>query len=268
MIESAIRIAEEISSESYENLSSDDLREIVSLIDYTSLNDTDTTESVENWMQQSIILMKSVNCFCAAWCVYPTFIYTLKKNRGELAISIATVSGNFPSGMAYSQLKIEESILSESQGADDIDMVINKGWAKEGKWQLIEKEIGLIKGSLSKAHLKVIIESGLLDPEQILSASKAAIRGGANFIKTSTGKTERGASLEAVSIMCYAIKEHFEKTGHKVGIKPSGGISDPEEAWKYVQVVKSILGVGWINNDFFRIGASRLLKNTIDKMVE
>ncbi len=266
MLEKAIQIAVQIDNEAVDDLSTDQLKEIISLIDYTTLNDTDTSESVRNWMMESIRVMKEAGSYCGGWCVYPEFVPLLNENRDQLPISIACVSGNFPSGKAMSQLKVEESVYAESMGAEEIDVVINKGWAQEGNFAKIEKELALIKGSLNNAHLKVIMETGLLDPEQIMNVSQAAIRGGADFIKTSTGKTEKGASLEAVSIMCHVIKEHYDQTGYRVGIKPSGGISTSKEAAKYVQLVRTILGDAWVDNKLFRIGASRLLQNAINDL--
>jgi len=266
MLEKAIQIAAQIDSDPIGELDSSSLKEIISLIDYTTLNDTDTIDSVRNWMMESINVMTAVGAYCGGWCVYSEFVPTLVENRNQLPISIACVSGNFPSGKAMSQIKVEESVYAESIGAEEIDVVINKGWANEGSFAKIEKELLLIKGSLNNAHLKVIMETGLLDPEQILHVSEAAIRAGADFIKTSTGKTENGASLEAVSIMCHVIKEHYDQTGYRVGIKPSGGISTAKEAAKYIQLVRVILGDDWINNKLFRIGASRLLQNAINDL--
>lgn len=266
MLEKAIQLASQIDSETIGELSASELKEIISLIDYTTLNDTDTNDSVRNWMLQSIQLMTEVDSFCGGWCVYSEFVPLLIENRNQLPISIACVSGNFPSGKAMSQMKVEESVYAESMGAEEIDVVINKGWAKEDNFSKIEKELSHIRGSLNTAHLKVIMETGQLDPEQIMHVSNAAIRAGADFIKTSTGKTENGASLEAVSIMCHVIKEHFESTGRKIGVKPSGGISTSKEAAKYIHLVRSILGNEWINNSLFRIGASRLLQNAINDL--
>ncbi len=268
MMERAIQIANSIKAEGNTPLSKSQLKEIISLIDYTTLNETDTEESVKSWMDNSIELMNSVSTYCGAWCVYPEFVALIKENRNDLPISIAAVSGNFPTGKAITQVKIDEALLAEALGAEEIDVVINKGWAKEGSFLKIEKELQLIKGSLERAHLKVIMETGLLSPESIYEISKASLRAGADFIKTSTGKTEKGASLEAVAIMCFAIKEHYEQSAMMVGIKPSGGISDAEEAALYIKLVRNILGDGWINNKLFRIGASRLLTNTINKLSE
>lgn len=266
MIENALKIANQINSAPSKKLSVSQLRTIISLIDYTTLNDTDTEQSVTEWLDESVRLMDSVSCYCGGWCTYPEFAPLLREKRNGMNIKIAVVSANFPSGKALSQIKVEESALSEAMGAEEIDIVINKGWAKENDFHKIEKEINSIRGVLENAHLKVIMETGLLSEKQILEISKAAIRAGANFIKTSTGKTEKGASLEAVAIMCHVIKEHYEKTGMKIGIKPSGGISEAVDAWKYISLVKNILGDDWINSSLFRIGASRLLGNTVNEL--
>lgn len=266
MIEEALRKAKQIEQESVGKLSKNQLKLIVSLIDYTTLNDDDSIQSVSKWIDDSKKMMLEANCYCGGWCTYPEFVQLLNEKRGDFPTSIAVVSGNFPSGKALSQVKVDESALSEALGAEEIDVVINKGWAKENNFAKIEKELSLIKGALASAHLKVIMETGMLDVEQIEAVSKAAIRAGANFIKTSTGKTEKGASLEAIAIMCYAVKEHYLATGMKVGIKPSGGISDPQVAWQYILLVKSILGEDWMNNKLFRIGASRLLTNTLNQL--
>ena len=268
MIEKALLLAQQIQAEKIDKLTLSDLQQIIGFIDYTTLNDSDNQSSVLKWIDDSIELMNSVSQHFAAWCVFPEFIPLLIQRRDNPAISIAVVSGNFPSGKAMTQIKVEESVMSESMGADEIDVVINKGWALEGNFVKIEKEIRLIKGSLDAAHLKVIMETGLLDDHQIYECSKAAMKGGADFIKTSTGKIPEGASLKAIAIMSYAIKEFYKSSGRKVGIKPSGGITTPEEAIQYIKVVKEVLGEEWLNPSLFRIGASRLLSNSIQKINE
>lgn len=267
MIENAIQLSREIDQKAIGKLSSEQLKKIISLIDFTTLNDDDTEESVSKWMELSIEMMNSVGVYCGGWCTYSEFSPLLREKRNDLPIAIAAVCGNFPSGKALTQLKIEEAVLCESLGAEEIDVVINKGWVKENAFNKIEKEISLIKGSLANSHLKVILETGLLTHKQIEEVSRSALKAGADFIKTSTGKTSVGATLEAVAIMCYAIKEHYEESGRIAGIKPSGGISNPEDAFKYYLIVESILGKDWLTNQRFRIGASRLLSNTIAELL-
>ena len=241
------------------------LEQIISLVDYTTLNDTDNIKSVTQWVEESQLLIKKTGINFGAWCTYAEFAPLLKKLRGELPVSIAVVSGNFPSGKAATQIKADESALAQQNGADEIDVVINKGWAINGEYDKIREELIAIRKALNKSHLKVIMETGILTPVQINKISEIAIQAGADFIKTSTGKIPQGASLEAVSIMCYQIKKHYEVTGKKVGIKPAGGISTPDEALRYLLMIESILGEGWIDAKFCRIGASRLLKNAVEE---
>jgi deoxyribose-phosphate aldolase len=244
------------------------IKTIIGLIDYTTLNDTDTQASVRKWQQDSIDLMREHNLLCGGWCTFSEFTAQIAKNGEGLDIALAAVAGNFPSGKASTFIKIQEAIEAEVQGADEVDLVLNKGDVAEGNWKAVEQEVRAVKTALKRAHLKVIMETGLLSPEQIEQVSNASIRGGADFIKTSTGKTNKGATLEAVAIMCYSIQEHFNSSGVRIGIKPSGGISTPQEAFKYVQLVEDILGKAWIRPELFRIGASRLLSNAIQAWEE
>jgi deoxyribose-phosphate aldolase len=267
MIVKALQQAELFKEKVLEKPSEKQLRQIISLIDYTTLNDTDSVESVTKWVKESQLLIEKSGVNFGGWCTYAEFAPLVKSLRGFAPVSIAVVSGNFPSGKAVTEIKVSESVLAEEAGAEEIDVVINKGWAVNSEYDKIEKEIKKVKNALSKAHLKVIMETGLLSPVQIQKISEIAINAGADYIKTSTGKIPEGASLEAVSIMCYQIRDHYEKTGKKIGIKPSGGISTPEEALRYVLLIERILGSGWIDSKFCRIGASRLLKNSIDQLI-
>ena len=125
-------------------------------------------------------------------------------------------------------------------------------------------EISELKHACRDAHLKVILETGALKTaENIRAASVLAMYSGADFIKTSTGKGYPGASLEAAYIMCQCIKEYYEQTGRKVGFKPAGGVSTTDEAVAYYTIVKEILGEEWLDNEYFRIGASRLANNLL-----
>ncbi len=267
MIVKALQKAELFKEKNIENPDKKQLKLIIGLIDYTTLNDTDNIESVTQWVKESQLLIEKTGINFGGWCTYSEFAPLVKSLRGFSPVSIAVVSGNFPSGKAVTELKVSESVLAERAGAEEIDVVINKGWVVNGEYDKISKELIAVKNALSKAHLKVILETGLLSPVQIQKVSEIAINAGADFIKTSTGKIPEGASLEAVAIMCYQIKDHHEKTGNKVGIKPSGGISTPDEALRYILMVESILGNEWIDPKFFRIGASRLLKNAVDKLI-
>jgi len=266
MIVKALQQAELFKEKIIESPNVKQLKQIISLIDYTTLNDIDNVESVTQWVKESQLLIEKSGVNFGGWCTYAEFAPLVKSLRGFAPVSIAVVSGNFPSGKAVTELKVSESVLAEQAGAEEIDVVINKGWAVNSEYDKIGKEIKEVKNALNNAHLKVIMETGLLSPVQIQNISETVINAGADFIKTSTGKIPEGASLDAVAIMCYQIKDHYEKTDKKVGIKPSGGISTPEEAMRYILMIERILGPGWIDPKFCRIGASRLLKNAIDEL--
>ena len=153
-------------------------------------------------------------------------------------------------------------------GADEIDIVLNVGNYLDGDWEEVSDEISEQKATCRDAHLKVILETGLLKTaENIRNASVLAMYSGADFIKTSTGKVYSGASLEAAYVMCQCIKEYFEKTGNRVGFKAAGGVATTDDAVGYYTVVKEVLGEEWLNPGLFRIGASRLANVLLSDIV-
>ena len=179
-------------------------------------------------------------------------------------LGIAAVAAGFPASQTFIEVKIAEASMAVAAGATEIDIVISIGKFLEGNYQEVYDEISEIKAAIRDAHLKVILESGLLhNTKEIKQASLLAMAAGADFIKTSTGKTERSATLEAAYVMCQAIKEYYEKTGIKVGFKPAGGISTTKEAVEYYTLVRTILGEEWMTNELFRFGASRLANNLL-----
>ena len=235
-------------------------------IDLTSLNSTDTEDKIGGMMEQ-------VNEFkekypempnVAAVCVYPALVPVAKATLEAEGVNIAAVSAGFPSSQTFIEAKIAEVALTAVAGANEIDVVISVGKFFSGFHTEVYEELQEIKDACHGAHLKVILESGLLrNTKEIKQASLLAMAAGADFIKTSTGKTERSATLEAAYVMCQAIKEYHEKTGIKVGFKPAGGISTTKEAVEYYTIVRTVLGEEWINNELFRFGASRLANNLL-----
>ena len=158
-------------------------------------------------------------------------------------INVASVAGAFPSGQSPMEVKLAEIAYAVSQGADEIDMVISRGAFLEGNFQRVFDEIRTIKNVCGKAHLKVILETGeLQSPENIRRASDISIYAGADFIKTSTGKIQPAATEEAFLVMLDAIKDYYRETGLKIGIKPAGGISEPETALRYYALIKKCFG--------------------------
>ncbi len=247
------------------------LEQIFNCIDLTSLNSTDSSFSISDFVEKVNLFEKSYPDLknVAAICVYPVFAPVMKSVLRVKHVQKAVVSGGFPSSQTFSDLKREETKKALAFGADEVDIVISIGEFLEGNFEFVSEEIIGIKEVMGSAHLKVIIESGALrDAEDIWIASLLSMRSGADFIKTSTGKMPVGATPEAAFIMCTAIKKFYEKTGKKIGFKPAGGVSTIEEALVYYQIVNDVLGTEWLNNHLFRVGASRLANALLSKILE
>ena len=222
------------------------------LVDLTTLDGADTKGKVEGLCQ------KAIRYQTAAVCVYPYYASLVKDALKGTSIRTACVAGGFPAFQLPLNVKLHEVEQTLEDGADEIDMVISQGAFLEGDYKRVGDEVDAIKRLCGKHRLKVILETGTLQtPENIEKASRIAIENGADFIKTSTGKTPVSATLEAVYVMVNVIKK-YESQGLKIGIKPAGGISTVESAIPYFKLVWSVLGREWINPLYFRIGASRL----------
>lgn len=232
-----------------------------STIDLTTLSGADTEEKVAK-------LVASVNDFegtedvpsVAAICVYPNFVKTVRSVLTAEGVQVACVSGCFPASQSFIEVKIAETALAIADGADEIDIVLNLGAFLSGDYEEAATEIQEQRSTARAAHLKVILETGVLkDPELIRKASILSLFSGADFLKTSTGKEYPGADLRAAYILCSVLKEYFDKYGEKRGVKFSGGIRSAEEAVKYYCIVEALLGKEWLDNKLFRIGASSLV---------
>ncbi len=242
------------------------LKQIFNCIDLTSLNTNDTTQKISHMVEKVNQFNSNFPDFnnVAAICVYPSFVSLVKQNLKDNKVSLAAVGACFPSSQTFLSVKVAECELIKEKGADEIDIVLSVGKFFDKEYDKISAEINIIKKTIGEVHLKVILETGdLITPENIYLASIISIESGANFIKTSTGKTSVSATPEAVYAMCLAIKEHYNKTGRKIGIKPSGGIVTSEDAILYYLIVKNVLGEEWLNNKLFRLGASRLANNIL-----
>jgi deoxyribose-phosphate aldolase len=254
-----------LKEEAKKNMHKDVYKQCFSFIDLTSLNHTDTVEGIEK-------MISRVNKFShyfpempqvGAVCVYPSMVETVKKTLTE-NIGIAAVSAGFPSSQTFIEVKIAETAMCVLEGANEIDIVISIGKFLSGNYHTVAEEISEIKAACRNAHLKVILESGSLKTaENIYKASILSIESGADFIKTSTGKTEPAATPEAAYVMCKAIYDYYQTTGEKIGFKPAGGVATVEEAVLYYTIVKEVLGDAWLTNELFRIGASRLANNLL-----
>ncbi len=259
-----------IEEKAKENYNIEVFKKIYSCIDLTTLNSTDSKESVWQFTDK-------VNRFedehpeldnVAAICVFPNFAKIVKDTLTADA-NIACVSGGFPSSQTFTEIKIAETYLAIADGANEIDIVINLGMFANKEYQEMSEEISEIKDACGDAKLKVILETGALETaKDIHDASIISLYSGADFLKTSTGKGYKGATLEAAYIMCNAIYSYNKSTKTKVGIKLSGGISTVEDAVNYYTIVKEILGVEWCNKETFRIGASRLANTLLDEITK
>lgn len=241
---------------------------IYSCLDLTSLNSTDNRENI--WK-----LAEKINDFegeyndiqnVASICIYPNLIETVKEALTS-DVKISSVAAGFPSSQTFSEVKIAETALAIASGADEIDAVISLSNFFDENYQELCEEIDEIKHVIKEAKLKIILETGALkSAENIAKASVLALYSGADFLKTSTGKGYEGATYHAAYVMCMMIKEYEKKNGKKVGFKASGGISNADEAVKYYTIVKEVLGTEYLNKDYFRIGASRLADDLLQKI--
>ncbi|MDD2246445.1 MAG: deoxyribose-phosphate aldolase [Proteiniphilum sp.] len=266
--EVAEKTAEIIAEKFNESNNREVYKKLYGCIDLTTLNTTDTKESVWRFTEQ-------VNSFdgtnpevdnVAAICVYPNFVNIVKEAL-TANVKIACVSGGFPSSQTFTEVKVAETSLAVADGADEIDIVFNIGLFLDEDYEKLCEEISEIKEACRNAPLKVILETGALKTsEKIHKASILSLYSGADFLKTSTGKGYLGATPEAVYVMCHAIKSYYSKTGLMIGLKVSGGIATAEDAVKYYTIVKEVLGEEWCNKNLFRIGASRLSDVLLSKI--
>lgn len=256
-----VQVAALIEKKVPENNTEEVKKFLFNCIDLTTLNTTDSDESVMRFTEK-------VNRFddefpdlknVAAICVYPNFAQVVKDTLEVEGINIACVSGGFPSSQTFTEVKIAETAMALADGADEIDIVIPVGAFLSGDYETMCEEIMELKETCKEHHLKVILETGALKTaSNIKKASILSMYSGADFIKTSTGKQQPAATPEAVYVMCQAIKEYYEQTGNKVGFKPAGGINTVNDALIYYTIVKEVLGKEWLSNELFRLGTSRL----------
>ncbi|HPQ09531.1 MAG TPA: deoxyribose-phosphate aldolase [Bacteroidia bacterium] len=244
------------------------LKMVLNMIDLTTLEGKDTEGKVKQLCYKAVHLADDIEGLptVAAVCVYPTFVKIAKKHLKNTNVKVASVSTAFPSGQAPLDVKIEDTKFALDNGADEVDMVINRGEFLRGNFQLVYEEIKTIKEIVNKynARLKVILETGELSTlDNVRRASEIAILAGADFIKTSTGKVQPAATLPVTYVMLQAIREYYDKTGIMVGMKPAGGISNAKTALQYLVMVKEVLGDEWLDNKWFRFGASSLANDVL-----
>jgi len=200
----------------------------------------------------------------AAVCVYPSMVPTAADAVRGTGIHIASVATAFPSGQAPLDVKLADTRAAVKAGADEIDMVINRGAFLSGRYLEVYEEIVAVKDACGDAHLKVILETGeLATYDNVRRASWLAMLAGGDFIKTSTGKVQPAATLPVTLVMLEAVRDFREATGTTIGVKPAGGIRTSKDAIKYLVTVNETAGPDWLHPDRFRFGASTLLNDLL-----
>jgi deoxyribose-phosphate aldolase len=247
------------------------LRMALNMIDLTTLEGKDTEGKVRQMCFKAAHLHDQFPGLptVAAVCVYPSMVRIAKTELKNTGIKVASVSTAFPSGQAPTDVKIMDTRFALEEGADEIDMVISRGKFLSGEYSFVFDEIAAIKEICGKARLKVILETGeLVTLDNVRKASDLAINAGADFIKTSTGKIQPAATMQVTYTMLMSIRDHFDKTGKMVGMKPAGGISTAKLALHNLVMVKEVLGDAWLSNEWFRFGASSLANDVLMQILK
>jgi len=238
----------------------------IQMVDLTTLEGNDTVGKVRTLCAKAM-RPDPTDPGCpstAAVCVYPDMVTTAKAALGSSGVHVAAVATAFPSGRAARDIKLADTTDAVEAGADEIDMVIDRGAFLSGRYLEVFEEIVAVKEACRDAHLKVIFETGELQTyDNVRRASWLAMMAGAHFIKTSTGKVQPAATLPVTLVMLEAVRDFREATGQMVGVKPAGGIRHSKDAIKYLVMVNEIAGEDWLDPDWFRFGASTLLNDLL-----
>jgi len=238
----------------------------ISMVDLTTLEGADTPGRVRSLCTKAMYPDASdpTTPSVAAVCVYPDLVAHARFVLGSSPVAVASVATAFPSGRASLQVKLLDVAEAVAAGADEIDMVIDRGAFLSGRWGQVFDEIVAVKAACGSAHLKVILETGeLVTYDNIRAASWIAMLAGADFIKTSTGKVTVNATLPTALVMLEAVRDFSELTAQRVGVKVAGGIRSTKDALKYLVVVNETAGSAWLHPDAFRFGASSLLNDLL-----
>jgi len=238
----------------------------ISMIDLTTLEGQDTPGKVRALCAKAMRPDPSDPTVpsVAAICVYPDMVAVAKESLGTSGVRVASVATAFPSGRAAMDVKLADVGAAVRDGADEIDMVIDRGAFLSGRYKEVFDEIVAVKAACGAAHLKVILETGeLVTYDNVRRASWLAMLAGGDFIKTSTGKVAPAATLPVTLVMLEAVRDFRDATGRQVGVKPAGGIRTSKDAIKYLVLVNETVGEDWLDPDWFRFGASSLLNDLL-----
>jgi deoxyribose-phosphate aldolase len=241
------------------------LKMAISMMDLTTLEGKDTPGKVVAMCRKALRPHDRLDVpSCAAVCVYPNLVPVAKRALGGSTVKIASVATAFPSGQSPLKIKLEDVRRAVEFGADEIDMVIDRGAFLRGDYGKVFDEIAATKEACQHAHLKVILETGELGTyDNVRLASAIAIEAGGDFIKTSTGKVQPAATLPVTLLMLEVIRDYVDEGWRVIGMKPAGGVRNAKQALQYLCVVKETLGDEWLDPDLFRFGASALLNDVL-----
>ncbi|MDB6170833.1 MAG: deoC [Chthoniobacteraceae bacterium] len=249
----------------------DGLKLILSMIDLTTLEGKDTAGKIASLCRKAI--QPAEPRFhvpsCAAVCVYPNMVRAAKRHTAGSTVKVASVATAFPSGASLLAVRLHDVRMAREEGADEIDMVIDRGAFLCGDYQRVSDEIAAVKEACGPLHLKVILETGELETcDNVRLASDLAMRAGADFIKTSTGKVAPAATLPVTLVMLEAIRDFYFETGRRIGMKPAGGIRTSKQALAYLVMLAETLGDDWLTPELFRFGASTLANDVLMQIVK
>ncbi len=238
----------------------------ITMIDLTTLEGQDTPGKVRALCAKAMRPDPSEPSTprVAAICVYPDMVPVAVEALRGSGVKVASVATAFPSGRASMPVKLTDTRDAVAAGADEIDMVIDRGAFLSGRYLEVFDEIVAVKEACGPAHLKVILETGeLVTYDNVRRASWLAMLAGGDFIKTSTGKIAPAATLPVTLVMLEAVRDFRSQTGQQVGVKPAGGIRTSKDAIKYLVLVNETVGDDWLDPDWFRLGASTLLNDLL-----
>jgi deoxyribose-phosphate aldolase len=247
------------------------IRLAVSLIDLTTLEGQDTRGKVRSLASKAVCPAPTLPEIpsCAALCVYPALVTEAREALAGSGVRVASVATGFPSGQTSLGVKLTETSEAVAAGAQEIDMVISREAFLAGDDSRVVREVEEVKAACGEAHLKVILETAELGSyDHIRHAAALAILGGADMVKTSTGKAASGATPGVLLVLLEAVREHAWRTGEIVGVKAAGGVGVTKQALHLLVLVKETLGEEWLSPDRFRIGASSLLNDLLMQYVK
>lgn len=245
------------------------LQHVVSMMDLTTLEGKDTPGKIVSLCQKARRpLGNDGECPpVGAVCVYAPLVPVARRELEGSPVRVAAVASHFPSGQAPLEERVQDVKRAVDQGADEIDVVMNRNAFLAGEYAQVHDEFAQLKEACGKVHMKAILETGEIETfDKVRLAGQIAIDAGSDFIKTSTGKVQPSANMAVTLVMLHTIRDHYFHTGERIGMKPAGGIREAKEGLRYLATVKEVLGDAWLTPELFRFGASTLLNDVLQQL--